>query len=118
MYSLKEVQEFIDEIGKGSPSNPAMEDMLFKSVGYSQYVGELENQAETIYAKKKMECLEKLSKMDDETETTRQAKLNSWTAEEKETWRNLRLMNRNLKTAQMSLMVAMKNRREEAFRGT
>jgi len=93
-----------------------MEANLSLAVGYSQRVGEMVNDAEFAYRVEFEKHLNRLSASDDETETTRKAKLESWTAEHKRVWQNLRVMNSSLKAIRMSLMQAIRTRREEPHR--
>lgn len=92
-----------------------MEEMLSKSIGYSQWLGGMVNACEGDYHKLYAESLDKLSRLDDETETTRKAKLNSWTADKKRDLQDLKLLFGNLKSIRMALMQGIKTRRTEPY---
>lgn len=109
---LLEIAQFIKDT-KPSDVISEMEENLYKSAGYSQRIGELLNVAEHSFSVNKMKNLEKLESMDDETETTRKAKLDSWSAEDKKLVSDLKNLKTNLRTIQMSLMQSIKTRREE-----
>ena len=94
-------------------SIPQMEDLLTLSIGYKQRIGEVLNDAELVYAKKKEQCLASLGELEDETETLRKAKLEAWTATEKHQIGTVKNLSSNLKTIQMTLMQAIKTRRDE-----
>lgn len=82
-----------------------------KATGYAQYVGELVNEAEKDLSLYEMSCIEKLS--EDETETLRKTKLKAWTSEKRQFLTDLKLMYANLKSVRMTLMQAIRTRREE-----
>ena len=96
-----------------SDAIPEMEDDLTKAIAYGQRVGELVNEAERDYRVKFAEALNELGAMDEETETTRKAKLEAMTADARLLWQNLKNLNTHLKAARMSLMQAIKTRRDE-----
>ncbi len=83
------------------------------AIGYQQRVGELCNDAELIYTRKMEQELAGLREADEETETTRKAKLNSRTAEEKHDVIFMKNLYSNLKSLRMMLHSAIKTRREE-----
>lgn len=109
---LLQIALFIKET-KPSDLIGEMEENLFKATGYAQRIGELLNTAEYSYSVNKMKNLEKLESMEEETETTRKAKLDSWSAEDKKLVSDLKNLKTNLRTIQMSLMQSIKTRREE-----
>ncbi len=109
---LLEIATFIQET-KPSEFIGAMEESLYKAVGYSQRIGSLLNEAEESYSVNRMKHLEKLETMEEETETTRKAKLDSWCASDKKLVADLKNLKTNLRTIQMSLMQSIKTRREE-----
>lgn len=112
MTELEEIRAFIiephidDSIGQ-------MEEQLEKAIGYSQRVGELANAAEHRYEKAHAECIDRLEALTDETETTRKAKLMGWLADHKKELSDLKVMRNSLKQTSMSLMQAIKTRRDE-----
>lgn len=112
---LLDIVQFIKDFRLGD-SIKEMEEDLQKAIGYSQRVGELQNEAEFVYHRKYAEQLNKLGMAEDETETTRKVKLESWTAEAKLVWQNLKTMTNSLKAVRMSLMQAIRTRREEPYR--
>ena len=63
-----------------------MEKQIEKAIGYCQRVGELSNNAEVTYYSALNAAIEKIQDMVDETETSRQAKLKAFTAEQKREW--------------------------------
>lgn len=111
---ISEIADFVASANTIDRSNIAsMEDALAHAIGYSQRIGTLVNDAEYNYSVKMSESLSRLQSMEDETETTRKAKLNSWTASDKKLLQDLKVIKSNLKTIQMFLMQAIKTRREE-----
>ena len=94
-------------------SIPEMENALTVSIGYKQRIGEVLNDAELVYAKRKETCLASLGEMEDETETLRKAKLEAWTSTEKHQIGVLKNLSSNLKAVQMTLWQAIKTRRDE-----
>ena len=90
----------------------SMETNLSLTIGFSQRVGELLSDAEFNLAKKREQCLNDLLSNEDETETQRKAKLDSWVAEEKRTFQNLKMIFSNLKALRFVLMQAIKTRRD------
>ena len=112
---LKYAYDFIESYRQGGVGDaiPEMEHALRLAVGWGQRVGSLCNEAELLHSLKYADCLNKLGVDDDETETTRQAKLRAWTAEEKRIWMDLRVMANTLKSIKMSLMMQIKTRRGE-----
>ena len=109
---LETIEKFIKET-EVSDHIAAMEENIALAVGFTQRVGSLLNDAECDYAKVKMTYLEQLASKEEETETTRKAKLEAWTADAKRNISNLKLIKTNLRTIQMMLMQAIKTRREE-----
>lgn len=109
---LKAIADFIKSTGV-SDSIHEMEENLSLTIGFSQRVGELVNDAEFAYSKKKEQALDDLGSMEEETEVLRKTKLDSWVAEEKRTWQNLKMMYGNLKALRFVLMQAIKTRRDE-----
>ena len=101
--SEKHVSDFI----------PEMEISLEKAIGFSQRVGELANEAEHDYEVLHAECVTRLERLEEQTETTRKALLSGWLAEAKLKLSNLKVMRQSLKQIQMTLMQAIKTRREE-----
>jgi hypothetical protein len=109
---FEDIAEFIRHFSL-SDAIPAMEKDLEKAIGYSQRIGEVYNDAEFAYRNKFAESLDRLGSHEDETETTRRAKLKAWTAEERRVRDNLKVTNTSLKIIRMALMQAIKTRREE-----
>ena len=79
---LETIEKFIKET-EVSDHIAAMEENIALAVGFTQRVGSLLNDAECDYAKVKMTYLEQLASKEEETETTRKAKLEAWTADAK-----------------------------------
>ena len=90
----------------------SMEINLSMTIGFSQRVGELVNEAEFNYVKKREQVLSDLLNLNDETETIRKTKLDSWVAEEKKLWQDLKMISGNLKALRFVLMQAIKTRRD------
>ena len=112
MNIIEDITTFVE--GFQIPDNiPEMEDMLSRSIGWSQWLGGIVNACESNYAKLYEKCLGDLSGLEDETETTRKAKLNSWTADKKRELQDFKLLYGNLKSIRMALMQGIKTRREE-----
>jgi hypothetical protein len=112
---LLEIAEFIKKpILSDSIMN--LQEGLDKSIGYSQRIGELLNDAEQNYTNKKAQELVRLNQVVGETETTRKTKLESWVSEEKHLWQSLKNIKSNLRSKQMSIMQAIKTRREEPIK--
>ena len=109
---IEEISDFVRETSIVD-SIPEMETQLDMAIGYSQRVGELLNEAERAYSLKKADSLNKLRDMEDETETTRKAKLEAWVAEEKKLYKDLKNIQTHLKQRTMSLFQAIRTRREE-----
>lgn len=112
MNEMVSIAEFIKSTHP-SDSIFEMEENLGISIGYAQRIGELVNEAEYNYSVKKSEAMNKLLTIEEETETTRKTKLDAWVASDKKLWQDLKNLQRNLKSIQMSLMQAIKTRREE-----
>jgi hypothetical protein len=113
MNELLEIADFIKD-QNAAGSIPEMEQDLETAIGYAYRVGELLNDAEFAYTKKRESLLAELRVYaDDETETTRKSKLDAGVAEEKRVWQNLRNMKSNLRALQMSLMQRIRTHREE-----
>ena len=112
MSEISDIRGFIDGFHLGD-TIPHMEQDLTLCIGYEQRIGELTNQAKTDYKTKYLESLKSLSNLDDETETTRKAKLEAWTAPEEQVWQDFKLLGRSLKAIRMSLWQGIKTRREE-----
>jgi hypothetical protein len=111
---LNEIYKFVEDFRTGgSEAIPELEMQLRLAIGYGQRVGELLNEAERAYRLKCAESLNRLQGDDEETETTRRAKLEAWTSEEKYVWANLRTMFGTLKSIRMSLFQQVKTRRDE-----
>ena len=112
---MNEITTIADFIKKTTVSDSIheMEENLSLTIGFSQRIGELVNDAEFNYAKKKEQCLNDLGSMEEETEVLRKTKLDSWTAEEKRTFQNLKMIFSNLKALRFVLMQAIKTRRDE-----
>lgn len=112
MTELEEIRAFIvephidDSIGQ-------MEEQLERAIGFSQRTGELCNIAEWKYERAHAECIEKLETLVDETETTRKAKMVGWLSDAKKELGDLKVMRNSLKQTIMSLMQAIKTRRED-----
>jgi hypothetical protein len=114
MNPIEDITTFVESFS--IPDNiQLMEEMISKSIGYSQWLGGRVNAAELDYANYYAECLDKLSRLEDETETTRKARLNSWTADKKRTLQDLKLLFGNLKSIRMALMQGVKTRRSEPY---
>ena len=110
---IQEISDFVRDT-KTVDSISEMENQLSLAIGFSQRIGELLNEAERAYSIKKANCINDLSKLEDEeTETTRKAKLDAWTAEEKKLWKDLKNIQIHLKQRIMSLFQAIRTRREE-----
>lgn len=109
---IVEITEFVESFSVPEHTG-TMEEMIAKTIGYSQWLGGRINTCEADYHKFYAEKLDSLSRMEDETETTRKAKLNAWTADKKHNLQDLKLLNGNLKSIRMALMQAVKTRREE-----
>lgn len=90
----------------------SMEVNLSMTIGFSQRVGELVNEAEFNYVKKREQVLSDLLGLEDETESIRKTKLDSWVAEEKKLWQDLKMIYGNLKALRFVLMQAIKTRRD------
>lgn len=90
----------------------AMEVNLSMTIGFSQRVGELVNEAEFNYVKKREQVLSDLLGLEDETESIRKTKLDSWVASEKKLWQDLKMIYGNLKALRFVLMQAIRTRRE------
>jgi hypothetical protein len=112
MNEIEAIVKFIEDF-EITEHIPEMEENLTLAIGFSQRIGTLVNTAEYNYTVKKAKALEKLLTMDEETETTRKAKLENDVAEERRTLQDLKVMARSLKSIIMSLMQAIKTRREE-----
>lgn len=112
MNELEEIRAFISE-PHIDDSIGQMEEQLERCIGYSQRIGELANASEHRYEKAHAECIEKLEALADETETTRKAKLMGWLADNKKELSDLKVMRNSLKQTMMSLMQAIKTRRDE-----
>jgi hypothetical protein len=112
MNEIEEISDFVHK--KAIVDSPAeMETQLDLAIGYSQRIGELLNEAERAYSIKKADSLNKLRDSEDETETTRKAKLDAWVAEDKKLWKDLKNIQTHLKQRIMSLFQAIKTRRGE-----
>lgn len=111
-FELQAIAKFISET-KPSDQLAEMEESLFNAVGFSQRIGSLLNDAEYNYAVNRETSLIKLQGMEDETETTRKSKMDSWSASDKKLVSDLKNMKTNLRTLQMALMMSIKSRREE-----
>ena len=110
---IKEISDFVHNV-QTVDAIPEMQGQLNSAIGYSQRIGELLNEAERAYSIKKANCINDLSTMEDEeTETTRKAKLEEWTADEKKLWKDLKNIQTHLRQRIMSLFSAIKTRREE-----
>lgn len=119
MNEINEVLGFIEMYRITSEDAiPAMEVQLRLAIGYGQRVGELSIEAEKTYRLKFAKCLEDLGQMEEETETTRKAKLEAWTADEKAAAQHLKNIYSTLKQIRMSLFQAIKTRRTEPYGGT
>lgn len=112
MTELEEIRAFISE-PHIDDSIGQMEEQLEKAIGYSQRVGELANAAEHRYEKAHASFISRLEELTDETETTRKAKLMGWLADNKKELNDLKVMRNSLKQTMMSLMQAIRTRREE-----
>lgn len=112
MTEYDRIRSFIDE-QHIVDAIPKMENQLEKTIGYSQRVGELINLAEHDYRLDYAERLSELKDLEEETETTRRAKLEAWTAAKKKTWQDLRTLYATLRSIKMSLAQAIKTRRSE-----
>jgi len=109
---LQTIAQFITET-KPSESIDEMNENLFLAVGFSQRVGALMNEAEYTYAVNREKNLADLNSKQDETETTRKAKLESWSAKDKKLISDLKNLKNNLRSIQMALMMSIKTEREE-----
>ena len=114
-----ELLKVADFIYKTKPSEHIIEmnEKLYKAVGYSQWVGARMNEAEYNYAVNREQNLAKLADMENETETTRKSKLDSWSAADKKLVQDLKNIKNNLRAIQMSLMQSIRSRREEMQMG-
>ena len=114
MTEIEEITEFIDAYKDyQGDAIPDMECMLRVAIAYGQRIGELLNVAQRAYSIKYAESLNKLRDSEDETETTRKAKLESWCADERFTVGTLKNLYATLKQVRMSLFQSIRNRREE-----
>lgn len=111
---IDKVKAFV-EAAHVSDSIGAMEQDLERATAYAQYIGELANQREEEYKKHYLEQLARLDPMESETETTRKAKLEAWTAEKKRELLNTKLLYQSLKSIRMTLFQAIKTRRTEPY---
>jgi hypothetical protein len=109
---IKEISDFVRD-GVIVDSVPDMERNLDLAIGYSQRIGELLNEAERAYSLKKADKLNLLRDMEEETETTRKSKLEAWVANENKLWKDLKNIHTHIGKRIMSLMQAIKTRREE-----
>ena len=91
-----------------------MQDDLTKVIGYRQRVGEVLNDQILRGAKKREEGLGFLKSKEDETETSRKAKLNSFCADEEHQKIALQNLVSNLGAIKMLLFSAIKTQREES----
>jgi len=112
---MEDILTFIHQNEHISTEIPAMEKDLQHSIAYQQTVGELLNQAVMEYKLAYADRLSELERMEDITETIRKAKLEAWTAEKKRNVDDLKQIRATLKSIQMSLLQAIKTRREEPF---
>lgn len=110
---MDEILKFIHDSGTAATDIPAMERDLHYAISYEQRVGEALNQAVMDYKLFYAAKLEELGRMEDETETTRKAKLEAWTSEKKRTVDDLKQIKGSLKSIRMALHTSIKNRREE-----
>lgn len=112
MSLIVEITEFVESFS--TPEHiPEMEHMRDKSIGYSQWLGSRINACEADYHKFYAEKLHSLKGMEDETETTREAKLKAWTADKNNNLKDLKLLYAHLKAVRMALMQSIKTRRDE-----
>ena len=112
---MEDILTFIHNNKHIATEVPAMESDLQYSIAYQQTVGELLNQAVLEYKLFYAEKLSELEQLNDLTETIRKARLEAWTAEKKRSVDDLKLCKGTLRSIQMSLMQAIKTRREEPF---
>ena len=110
---LQPIKDFISSRRYISDSIAEMEENLEKAIAWSSRVGELLNEAERRYRLGYAEALNRLQSLEEETETTRKAKLEGLTADLRLDWQNLRNLNVILKSIRMSIMQAIRTRREE-----
>ena len=94
-------------------SIPEMEEDLLRASGFMYRIGTLVNEAEREYSLKKSNKLAELLSHENETETTRKAKLDAFVAEEKYLWNTAKNLKSALRSIQMSLFQAIKTRRDE-----
>ena len=111
MDELLEIAQFIKDFER-SDSIGEMERQRDRAIGYAQRIGELLDQAEHDYTIFYGEKLDELSSSEDETETTRKAKLNMWTADKLLIVKKLRTLKHNLRTITMACMQSIKTKRE------
>lgn len=111
MTELDEIREFI-KASHISDSIAEMEVELETAITWESRVGFLCNEAESVFEKKYAEHLTRLEGIE-ETETTRKAKLAGWLADEKKSVADLKVMKHALKQIVMSLLQAIKTRRDE-----
>jgi len=90
-----------------------MEESLSIAIGYGQRIGELLNEAVHHYERRRASLINELERHEDETETTRKAKLDGWLADDKKLVSDLKNLQTHLKALRMSLFQAIKTRREE-----
>jgi hypothetical protein len=113
---LRTVSNFVvaDHISAvGDESIPEMEKALEKARVYSYRIGTMVNEAQRKYNISYNFHRNRLLSMEEETETTRKAKLNAATANEKWYLDNLKTLKSHLRMTIMSLMQAIKTRRSE-----
>lgn len=109
---LLEIAAFIQQ-ESAIDSLPEMEHSLERAIGYGYRVGELVNLAEEDYHRFKGTLINEIRAMEDETETTRKALLDSRLAEKKKLLQDVKNIATHLKAKRMLLHTAIKTRRGE-----
>jgi len=112
MNELEEVYHFC-KASHVTDHIPEMEISLETANAYSIRIGKLLNEATEDFEKSHASEISRLSEREDWTETIRGAHLKAAMAEKKRLVSDLKNMSRGLKSIQMTLMQAIKTRREE-----
>lgn len=109
MTSPEEIQTFISQ-RRTHKAIGEMQDDLEKAISYYWQVGDWANQAEEEYEKAHAQKILEIERMDDQTETIRQALMKAYLSPMKRKMLDYKLMQRSLKQIQMTLFQAIKTR--------
>ena len=112
MEEILTIAEFV-RTSNVSDSIADMEQSLNRAIGYGQRVGEMLNEAQAALAKKRAGFIAELERQEDETETTRKAKLEGAVCEDQKLVADLKNLKTHLREKKMMFMQAIKTRREE-----